>query len=37
MKQDKNISLIPAISYENAEICKLDIYRDNRGKSGIYC
>lgn len=32
-----NINKIPALYYPNAESCKLQIYEDNKGKSGIYC
>ena len=31
------LSIIPIIKYNNADTQKLDILKDNKGKSGIYC
>lgn len=31
-----NLNIIPVVSYNNAEINKFIIYRENKGKSGIY-
>jgi hypothetical protein len=33
---NKNDSIIPIISYPNAEKNKQAIYKDNKNKSGIY-
>jgi len=34
--KNKNIKIIPVISYPNAKTCKFIIYRENKYKSGIY-
>jgi len=31
------LGVIPVVSYSNADLDKKSIFKENRGKSGIYC
>jgi hypothetical protein len=34
--KNKNVNIVPVVSYNNASINKSFIYRENKNKSGIY-